>query len=82
MRTGSPPLARERRVVKTKLKIRAGITPAGAGKTVEKSYNEQTGQDHPRWRGKDASLASAHSSRNGSPPLARERHNRFFFFQV
>ena len=70
---GSPPLARERRVLGLLIAFLIGITPAGAGKTPLPKADSTHQQDHPRWRGKDGVPAISHIPMVGSPPLARER---------
>ena len=50
---GSPPLARERRLIRAKERRAWGITPARAGKTGDADECGYWEKDHPRSRGKD-----------------------------
>ena len=71
--SGSPPLARERRLLRRDRIRDAGITPARAGKTIRVDRKVSLRWDHPRSRGKDPSTPCAICVVIGSPPLARER---------
>lgn len=73
MSLGSPPLARERRILHTTKIRQEGITPAGAGTTVISVSCVSLSQDHPRWRGKDVLDCCLEDLKVGSPPLTRER---------
>ena len=70
---GSPPLARERRIVRLAACTDVRITPACAGKTMGDITKIKAEEDHPRLRGKDTLGFPSHCGRAGSPPLARER---------
>ena len=70
---GSPPLARERRIIPIRRDPVSGITPARAGKTIIQGEMTLFDRDHPRSRGKDFKVFSPSSDELGSPPLARER---------
>ena len=70
---GSPPLARERRDIRTRPVRITRITPARAGKTRRGTRNPFRSGDHPRSRGKDRIKAEQKGQDPGSPPLARER---------
>ena len=72
---GSPPLVRERRVGNKDAIYSTGITPARAGKTIDKYFPTVYQEDHPRSCGKDVRPALAVRHVVGSPPLVRERHN-------
>ena len=48
-------------------------TPAYAGKTLGKKTGQSACRDHPRLRGKDATICGFKVHITGSPPLARER---------
>ena len=50
---GSPPLARERLIRSLCFGVKAGITPARAGKTSPMPHRQFGIRDHPRSRGKD-----------------------------
>ena len=52
-----------------------GITPAYAGRTVIKSFEDELIEDHPRLCGKDNELFSEWTINRGSPPLMREGHS-------
>ena len=69
--TGSPPLARGKRGPAPVPGRRLGITPARAGKTPWSSRCPGRSRDHPRSRGENTTPLTAHSTRCGSPPLAR-----------
>ena len=71
---GSPPLAREKRIMARTAERNGGITPACAGKTQGWDCQGSKGQDHPRLRGKNSSLCLNIPYAVGSPPLAREKH--------
>ena len=73
---GSPPLARERRVQVAVRSYQARITPACAGKTFSHVALMGIDLDHPRLRGKDPLSSIKTESRQGSPPLARERREK------
>ena len=79
---GSPPLARERLTGCRGLFCRLGITPACAGKTMLGIYFSSFSEDHPRLRGKDLNKTLIHSSKSGSPPLARERPDYLACYSV
>ena len=71
---GSPPLTRERPNIMNCWVKKPRITPAYAGKTeMEICFRLKKG-DHPRSRGKDQYLSMGNKQLEGSPPLARERH--------
>ena len=72
-RPGSPPLVRERRQGLEDTALRAGITPARAGKTSCCCWHASFSRDHPRSCGKDQLLFQHRRSHSGSPPLVRER---------
>ncbi len=48
---GSPPLARGARLLTRYKPLKHGITPAGAGSTIEPVFCYRRARDHPRWRG-------------------------------
>ena len=74
---GSPPLARERRVLLIALPMTFRITPARAGTTFKFLFTKSTYQDHPRSRGNDINEPISLCHAPGSPPLARERRLSF-----
>ena len=71
--SGSPPLVRERQIVRTFCNISSRITPARAGKTCYLSILLDSFWDHPRSYGKDGSPLPFNAPGEGSPPLVRER---------
>ena len=72
---GSPPHARETRVVQSELLDSLGITPACAGNTEQAYTRSGSAWDHPRMRGKHFMLRSTAQGFPGSPPHARETQN-------
>ena len=69
---GSPPLARGKRPLRIRRRLRVRITPARAGKTTAEYLLLPILRDHPRSRGENVhSRTSRQSPRYGSPPLAR-----------
>ena len=73
--TGSPPHARGRRNYALPACGKPWITPACAGKTVDKWVYRRVFPDHPRMRGEDFARSTIASSRSGSPPHARGRRH-------
>ena len=73
IRSGSPPLARERPAAIPANAWTRRITPARAGKTDSTHGSAHTARDHPRSRGKDYIRRRMIPGCCGSPPLARER---------
>ena len=69
---GSPPLSREGLSQLILVIVRAGITPALAGRTHFCSREDCPCWDHPRSRGKDFSKLEVFFAVQGSPPLSRE----------
>ena len=69
---GSPPLAREGRMMKEKRSKNFRITPARAGRTQTRTMVDGVVRDHPRSRGKDCPHFIRREYVVGSPPLARE----------
>ena len=53
--------------------VLTGITPARAGKTLRIYFLPRNSRDHPRSCGKDCLPPSVRYSKEGSPPLVRER---------
>ena len=68
---------RERRLEIIERRDSYGITPARAGKTRLCLRWCSTIEDHPRSCGKDKNGANSSPGCWGSPPLVRERQNRF-----
>ena len=69
--TGSPPLARGKRVVDPLVERDGRITPARAGKTRAESARPTPPGDHPRSRGENQAEREVMTDEQGSPPLAR-----------
>ena len=53
---------------------KARITPAGAGKTVQRSCSAATARDHPRRCGENGLTPKKLPSNSGSPPQVRGKH--------
>ena len=70
---GSPPHARGRRRLNLSKPLIYRITPACAGKTAYRSWQEGNSQDHPRMRGEDTPAKKPRRKKPGSPPHARGR---------
>ena len=70
---GSPPHARGRQTSRLRIAYGARITPACAGKTLNKRQFMALWKDHPRMRGEDCSRTHLSTTLNGSPPHARGR---------
>ena len=68
---GSPPQVRGKRSYRRKKDIRAGITPAGAGKTPLVRHLAGGGRDHPRRCGENTNPYCRMDSATGSPPQVR-----------
>ena len=68
---GSPPQVRGKLCRKMAATTRAGITPAGAGKTVKIHDSERKPQDHPRRCGENDKLGGEAFDTLGSPPQVR-----------
>ena len=76
--TGSPPLARGKRVVRAVQRVVVRITPARAGKTPPPTTVGGLLRDHPRSRGENNRLPTVIVTGPGSPPLARGKpHHRW-----
>ena len=56
--------------------MKAGITPACAGKTLRLPRFQQLGRDHPRVCGKNGVLSMSLKRDMGSPPRVREKLDR------
>ena len=50
---------------------RGRITPAGAGKTIQRFRNECTARDHPRRCGENLKCCQPEPAKKGSPPQVR-----------
>ena len=68
---GSPPQVRGKRKVSFRKSKALRITPAGAGKTLNKSSIYSKSQDHPRRCGENLTKVNVHTSLLGSPPQVR-----------
>ncbi len=71
--SGSPPLVRERHLLKLEGQRCMRITPACAGTTVCPSDRIASVRDHPRLCGNDPNFVWTQRPSSGSPPLVRER---------
>ena len=74
MDLGSPPRVREKLSDSNIQRMKAGITPACAGKTLRLPRFQQLGRDHPRVCGKNGVLSMSLKRDMGSPPRVREKH--------
>ena len=68
---GSPPRMRGKHRATVNKAIKAGITPADAGKTRYPFGRDGDGQDHPRGCGENFGGVSARRTKLGSPPRMR-----------
>ena len=68
---GSPPRGRGKVLVNGGAAMFAGITPAWAGKRLQHTVGNPTGQDHPRVGGEKISFFLTGCSPRGSPPRGR-----------
>ena len=68
---GSPPLARGKASIPSKLSRLMRITPACAGKREQLYYTSKLVWDHPRLRGEKKTKRATTLFTQGSPPLAR-----------
>ena len=59
--------------------MRLGLIPAHAGKTPDRVGGHQDGRAHPRSRGENMGVETAHSSVSGSSPLTRGKPFSFLF---
>ena len=71
-RRGSPPRMREEFNTTCSRKICIRITPAHAGRIVDRNKNYLQPKDHPRACGKNLQLSQLVSNLAGSPPRMRE----------
>ena len=74
MLPGSPPLAREQHIYRTRWDYWDRITPARAGTTIAEITMMSISGDHPRSRGNNLLFLPYPTVFQGSPPLAREQH--------
>ena len=72
---GSPPQVRGKRRAEILIKIKHGITPAGAGKTSLHVYAHGFYWDHPRRCGENLIEGIVKGILNGSPPQVRGKRN-------
>ena len=80
-REGSPPHARGRLRRGAPIDPSLGITPACAGKTIERRTSHACCTDHPRMRGEDHRATVHQTNVHGSPPHARGRRSREAFWR-
>ena len=72
--SGSPPRVREKRFITVINRLKAGITPACAGKALSVISIALPAWDHPRVCGKSPFSVLIVSIALGSPPRVREKH--------
>ena len=70
---GSPPRVREKPLVISLRRYTVGITPACAGKTLERESSRLSWEDHPRVCGKNLEYLLETLTLWGSPPRVREK---------
>ena len=68
---GSPPHARGKVALRAHVHAVLGITPACAGKSIQKPLSITDGGDHPRMRGEKTAIPCDRQPGEGSPPHAR-----------
>ena len=68
---GSPPQVRGKPTVGQTIKVKAGITPAGAGKTFRGLESSRLLRDHPRRCGENHIQRKLSVCKQGSPPQVR-----------
>ena len=73
-RAGSPPRVRGKPGSKRYSLEKCGITPACAGKTLERAMSYDGARDHPRVCGENRFAYAARPSVAGSPPRVRGKH--------
>ena len=76
LQRGSPPQVRGKRAAEFRHGGEAGITPAGAGKTIGQKYFCPCKKDHPRRCGENAVLEELGLAYDGSPPQVRGKPGR------
>ena len=74
-RMGSPPRVRGKAMVRSRLRRRAGITPACAGKRRPATWTASLPADHPRVCGEKAFVEPENEQKQGSPPRVRGKVN-------
>ena len=79
---GSPPRVREKLSDSNIQRMKAGITPACAGKTLRLPRFQQLGRDHPRVCGKNGVLSMSLKRDMGSPPRVREKPDEYGLYKV
>ena len=72
--SGSPPQVRGKRFARADRTLQQGITPAGAGKTVEQRIRRCHTQDHPRGCGENTYFTASFVPSSKSPPRMRGKH--------
>ena len=76
IRAGSPPQVRGKPTLTCEGVRVAGITPAGAGKTISPCLFRPSARDHPRRCGENAASTSRKRNAAGSPPQVRGKHKQ------
>ena len=74
---GSPPRMRGKHSPPSRQRISVGITPADAGKTIDKDGVIVIGQDHPRGCGENPAQLRHCLLHQGSPPRMRGKPGRY-----
>ena len=72
---GSSPLTRGKQVLSESHTAGLGLIPAHAGKTPPANTPRPANWAHPRSRGENCAASASRSSRRGSSPLTRGKHN-------
>ena len=73
---GSPPQVRGKRWALWMSIAALRITPAGAGKTLQRKKRIKFDEDHPRRCGENGVARAFQPVRKGSPPQVRGKHGR------
>mgnify|MGYP001017367640 CR=1 FL=1 len=82
MKAGSSPLTRGKRWCACRRRLRRGLIPAHAGKTVPPKQADHCRQAHPRSRGENSSSPSLTCLPTGSSPLTRGKPRRGRHFDL
>ena len=76
VRTGSPPRMRGKLHIRACVFYSVGITPADAGKTLQRAYAVKSVRDHPRGCGENPCGLDRTNIAHGSPPRMRGKLGR------
>ena len=79
---GSPPQVRGKLLLHRKRDTCRRITPAGAGKTIQRNGGAEFAWDHPRRCGENHSRRRLKAAKTGSPPQVRGKQKNFTFRRI